>query len=267
VTIAAKPRKPFLSLPLFARIGAGYALILMLVLPIAFVVLLRLHYTATQFQALSRDDAATVQAIDDLRVQLLNEQVAILRFNNSSRSTPGGDDAVLQSYFQAHNALFGDIRSLVALTGGPEDADLVPLLANLTFLIQAVEEAMDRDIATIRAGLPSNHASDYPLIDLARAAGADMSARIAQHIRIESADIQAYSAETTRFFIIACIVVTALTLAVCRLGDPGHLGPALAADPVRQRTISNWASFPLGIRMRERITVRPVEGGSRVQYG
>jgi CHASE3 domain sensor protein len=77
-------------LPLFVRIAAGYGLILVVMLGIAALTLVRLHDTAAVAQNLSRQAVPELQLIDDLRVQILNEQIALTRFEGSLDTAPHG---------------------------------------------------------------------------------------------------------------------------------------------------------------------------------
>ena len=82
-------------LPLFVRIAAGYGLILLVMLAIAALTLVRLREGASVADRLGREDAPALQAIDDLKVQIGNEQIAVNRFLLSSEVTPRGREDFL----------------------------------------------------------------------------------------------------------------------------------------------------------------------------
>jgi signal transduction histidine kinase len=183
-------------------------------LAIAIVALGSLHETTTLFDRLSHQTTPALEAIDDLRVELLNEQVAISRFNSSSRLKPGGDDAYLGPYFQAQDAIFGNLTTLFAYAKTPDGDSIRALLATLQSQIAAVEQAMDRDIALIRAGMPTTRVGDYPLVDLTRAGALEIERVLEYEIQKVGADAQQFSADTTRRFLVASFFGALLTLLV-----------------------------------------------------
>src|ERR1700682_6125311 len=141
-------------LPLFVRIAAGYGLILVVMLGIAALTLVRLHDTAAVAQNLSRQAVPELQLIDDLRVQILNEQIALTRFEGSVDTMAHGSEDLLQPYFRAHDQIFGDLAALALSEADASGSPLVTKLTQLGTEIQAAEAEASREIATIRAGVP-----------------------------------------------------------------------------------------------------------------
>jgi CHASE3 domain sensor protein len=139
-----------LSLPLFVRIAAGYGLILVVMLGIAALTLVRLHDTAGVAERLSREDVPELQLIDDLRVQILNEQIALARFEGSVDTKPRGSEDLLQPYFRAHDQIFGDLAALAQFENDASIAALAPTISLLRTQIQAVETESSREIAATR---------------------------------------------------------------------------------------------------------------------
>ena len=115
-----------MRLPLFVRIAAGYGLVLLVMLAIAVITLVRLQGATAVADRLSRQDAPALQAIDDLNVQIIGEQMAVNRFLLSSEATPGGREAFLGPYFQAHDLIFADLAALAAFARGAKLAGLPP---------------------------------------------------------------------------------------------------------------------------------------------
>src|SRR6202521_1408966 len=126
-------------LPLFVRIAAGYGLILLVMLGIAALSLVRLRDTAAVTEHLSREDVPELQLIDDLRVQILNEQIALTRFEGSADTVPRGNEDLLQPYFRAHDQIFGDLAALAQFEKDPGIATLIPTITRLRAQVQAVE--------------------------------------------------------------------------------------------------------------------------------
>jgi signal transduction histidine kinase len=204
------------SVPLFVRIAAGYGLVLLVMLGIAALTLVRLHDTAAVSDRLSRVDASELQLADDLRVQILNEQIAMTRFEGSADTVPHGSEDLLQPYFRAHDQIFGD---LAALAQFEHDAGMAALIATFTLLrsqIQAVETESSREIATIRSGLPlgADSAEELALVDTARSTAAALGDELGLHIRISAADAQRSASESTRLVIVVSLIGLAISLIV-----------------------------------------------------
>ena len=117
------------GLPLFIRIAAGYGLILLVMLGIGLLTLVRLHDTAAVTDHLSRVDVPELQLIDDLRLQILNEQIALTRFEGSVDTVPRGSEDLLQPFFRAHDQIFGDLATLAQFEN---EAGIVALIPTIT---------------------------------------------------------------------------------------------------------------------------------------
>ena len=207
------------SLPLFVRIAAGYGLILLVMLGIAALSLVRLRETAAVTDHLSREDVPELQLIDDLRVQILDEQIALTRFEGSADTVPRGNEALLQPYFRAHDQIFGDLAALAQFETDPSIASLIPTISLLRTQIQVVEAESSREIATIRSGLNlgTESAAEILLVDAVRATAASIGDAIGLHIRIAAADAQKSASESTRLVVIASILGICLSLLVAVL--------------------------------------------------
>jgi signal transduction histidine kinase len=188
-------------------------------LGIAALTLVRLHDTAAVADRLSRVDAPEVQLIDDLRVQILNEQVALTRFEQSTDTSPRGSEDLLQPYFRAHDQIFGDLAALAQFEKDAGLSALAPTITRLGTQIQAVETESSREIATIRSGLPlgSENATELLLVDAARSTAAGISDEIGLHIRLAAADAQKSASDSTQLVILASLLGAACALAVAIL--------------------------------------------------
>src|SRR6202022_4532359 len=207
------------GVPLFVGIPAGYGLILLVMLAIAALTLVRLRDTAAGTDHLSREDVPELQRIDDLRVQILNEQIALTRFEGSADTVPRGNEALLQPYFRAHDQIFGDLAALAQFENDAVIASLIPTITRLRTQIQAVETESSREIAKIRSGsnLGTESASELVLVDAVRATAASIGDAIGLHIRIAAADAQKSASESTRLVVIASILGICLSLLVAVL--------------------------------------------------
>jgi signal transduction histidine kinase len=204
------------SLPLFVRIAAGYGLILVVMLGIAALTLVRLHDTAAVAEHLSREDVPELQLIDDLRVQILNEQIALTRFEGSVDTKPRGSEDLLQPYFRAHDQIFGDLAALAQFENDTSIAALAPTISLLRTQIQAVETESSREIATIRSGLPlgAESAAEIVLVDTVRETAAGIGDETGLNIRITVADAQKSASDSTWLVILASFIGLAVALAV-----------------------------------------------------
>jgi len=204
------------GVPLFVRIAAGYGLILLVMLGIAALTITRLREGAAVADNLSREDAPALQLIDDLRVQILNEQIALTRFEASSETTPRGQENLLEPYFRAHDDTFGDLAALAQLERDPGSADLRPGLTQLGNDIQVVEAEAARDIAVIRSGgsLGPEDLLDLVKVDALRAKAAAVGDEIGLHIRIAAADAQRSASDSTGLVLLASLIGIGLALAV-----------------------------------------------------
>jgi signal transduction histidine kinase len=185
-------------------------------LGIAALTLVRLHQAAAVADQLSRDDAPDVQLIDDLKVQIVNQQIALTRFESSTGTVPRGSEDLLQPYFRAHDQIFGD---LAALTQSESDAGGSPLATTLTQLhaqIQAAEAESTREIAAVRSGVPVavDNAGELALVDAVRATAAGIGDALSLQIRISAVDAQIAASESTRFVIVASLLGAVFSLIV-----------------------------------------------------
>ena len=211
-----KPRLRAPGVPLFVRIAAGYGLILLVMLAIAALTLVRLRDTAAVTDHLSREDVPELQLIDDLRVQILNEQIALTRFEGSVDTVPRGREDLLQPYFRAHDQIFGALAALAQFEKDPGIATLIPTITRLRTQIQSVEAESSREIATLRSGLPLRSESDAEivLVDAARSTAAIIADEIGLHIRISAVDAQKSASDSTRLVIVASLIGIGVALAV-----------------------------------------------------
>jgi signal transduction histidine kinase len=203
-------------LPLFVRIAAGYGLILVVMLGIAALTLVRLHDTAAVAQNLSRQAVPELQLIDDLRVQILNEQIALTRFEGSVDTMAHGNEDLLQPYFRAHDQIFGDLAALALFENDPSIAALIPTITLLRTQIQDVETESSREIASIRSGLPlgAESAAEIVLVDTVRSTAAGIGDQIGLHIRITAADAQKSTSDSTQLVILVSFLGLAVALLV-----------------------------------------------------
>jgi signal transduction histidine kinase len=207
------------GLPLFIRIAAGYGLILLVMLAIAVITLIRLQDATAVADRLSRQDAPALQAIDDLKVQIGNEQIAVNRFLLSSEITPKGRESLLGPYFRAHDVIFGDLAVLVAFEQGGGAAGQAASLTNLQSQIKVMEAQSDQEIAAIRAGAPIEAANsmDFAQADVVRSLAAAIGDQVALAIRLSAADAQSSASVSTRLVVIASILGLGLSLLVAVL--------------------------------------------------
>jgi signal transduction histidine kinase len=206
-------------LPLFVRIAAGYGLVLVVMLAIAVITLIRLQDATAVADRLSRQEAPALQAIDDLKVQIGNEQIAVNRFLLSSEITPKGQENLLGPYFRAHDVIFGDLAVLVAFEQPGRAAGQAAALTNLQSQIQVMETESDHEIAAIRGGAPLEVANsmDFAQADVVRSLAAAIGDQVALAIRLSAADAQASAAVSTRLVVIASILGLGLSLLVAVL--------------------------------------------------
>jgi CHASE3 domain sensor protein len=210
-------------LPLFVRIAAGYGLILFVMFAIAVITLIRLQGATAVADRLSRQDAPALQAIDDLKVQIGNEQIAVNRFLLSSETVLKGRESLLAPYFRAHDVIFGDLAVLVAFEQGGRGAGQAAALTKLQSQIQLMEGESDQEIAAIRGGAPIEVANsmDFAEADVVRSLAAAIGDQVALAIRLSAADAQSSAAVSTRLVVIASILGLALSLlgGGLRIGD------------------------------------------------
>jgi len=202
--------------PLFVRIAAGYGLVLLVMLGIAAVTLTRMRESAAVSDHLSREDAPALQVVDDLKVQILNEQIASTRFEASTDTVPRGREDLLQPYFRAHDDIFGDLAALSKLEGSDGSDELTATLTQLRSAIQVVEAEAAQEIATIRSGglVGEDSAAELARVDAVRAMAAGLGDQLSLQIRLSAADAQKSAADSTQLVIVASFLGTAFSLAV-----------------------------------------------------
>jgi signal transduction histidine kinase len=213
-------------LPLFVRIAAGYGLILLVMTAIGGLTLIRLQDATEVANRLSREDAPALQAIDDLKVQVANEQIAVNRFLLSSETTARGRELFLGPYFRAHDVILADLATVDRLEGD-EGRQLSTLLAQLPDEIQAFEAVSDLEIAAIRSGAPIEVASalDFAHADQVRSLAAAIGDNLAQQIRGSAADAQRSASDTTKVVAVASLLGIGMALAVALLLSVNISGP------------------------------------------
>jgi signal transduction histidine kinase len=223
VNLRARP----LRLPLFVRIAAGYGLVLLVMLAIAVITLVRLQDATAVADRLSHQDAPALQAIDDLNVQIIAEQIAVNRFLLSSEATPRGREDLLGPYFRAHDLIFADLAALAAFERGINLPGLTSALNELAAQIQIAEAESDKEIAAIRSGAPIEVASalTFAQADVVRTLAADIGDDVVQQIRLSAADAQRSASDSTRLVVIASILGVGCALAVALLVTLSISGP------------------------------------------
>jgi signal transduction histidine kinase len=215
------------SVPLFVRIAAGYGVVLLVMLGIAAVTLVRLRDAAAVADRLSRQDAPGLQIIDDLRVQILNEQIALTRFESSTDTAPHGDESLLQPYFRANDDMFGDLAALAQYETTIGGASLTAALTQLRSQIQVVEAEATQEIALVRSGAPvsADNSAELGRVDAVRALAASIGDGLGLQIRISAADAQKSASDSTQLVIVASLLGTGFSLAVAILVTLAISGP------------------------------------------
>jgi signal transduction histidine kinase len=215
------------GIPLFVRIAAGYGLVLLVMLGIGTVTLIRFRESVAVADHLSRRDAPAVELIGDLRVQILNEQIALTRFEGSTATSPRGDEGLLQPYFRAHDDIFGDLAALAQLESDAGAGDLSAAVAQFRAQIQIVEDEAAREIAAIRSGasISGETAAELALVDAVRATAAAISDELGLHIRVSAVDAQKSASDATLFVIVAFLLGTAFSLVVAIVVTLGISAP------------------------------------------
>jgi len=196
------------GVPLFVRIAAGYGLVLLVMLGIAAVTLTRMRESAAVSDHLSREDAPALQVVDDLKVQILNEQIASTRFEASTDIVPRGREDLLQPYFRAHDDIFGDLAALSKLEGSDGSDELTATLTQLRSAIQVVEAEAAREIATIRSGglVGEDSAAELARVDAVRAMAAGLGDQLSLQIRLSAADAQKSASDSTQLVIVDSVL-------------------------------------------------------------
>jgi signal transduction histidine kinase len=214
-------------LPLFVRIAAGYGLILLVMTAIGGLTLIRLQDATEVANRLSREDAPALRAIDDLKVQVANEQIAVNRFLLSSETTPRGRELFLGPYFRAHDVILADLATAARLEGDEGSKELSTMLAQLQDEIQAFEAVSDQEIAAIRSGAPIETASalDFAHADQVRSLDAAIGDNLGQQIRRSAADAQRSASDTTKVVAVASLLGIGVALAVALLLSVNISGP------------------------------------------
>jgi len=214
-------------LTLFVRIAAGYGLVLLAMVAIASLTLVRLIQAAAITDRITVLDAPAVRATDDLKLQIISEQMSVSRFLLSSETTPRGREDLLGPYFRAHDLISGDLDALDAYGRGPSPAGLTSALNVLRGQIQIAEAKSDQEIALIRSGAPIQATSgvDFTQADLVRSLAAAVDHRVVQRIGRSSADSRRFASDSTRLVVIASLLGTGFALAVALLVTWSISGP------------------------------------------
>ena len=221
-----------MRLPLFVRIAAGYGLVLLVMLAIAVITLVRLQGATAVADQLSQQDAPALQAIDDLNVQVIGEQMAVNRFLLSSEATPRGREDFLGPYFQAHDLIFADLAALAGFERAAKLAGMTtaldqPSLDQLSSQIKIAETESDKEIAAIRSGAPIEVASalTFAQADVVRSLAVDIGDDVALQIRQSAEEAQRSATDSTRLVVIASILGVGCALAVALLVTLSISGP------------------------------------------
>jgi signal transduction histidine kinase len=214
-------------LPLFARIAAGYGLVLLAMVAIAGLTLFRLIQATAITDEITRHDAPAVRATDDLKLQVLAQQLSLSRFLLSSESTPNGKEALLSPYFRAHDAIMADLDTLAAQQRNDRHPGLATALDQIRGQIQVSEAQADLEIAAIRSGTPieATSAIDFTQADLVRSQATAIDAQLVVHISQKGAESSRFAAQSIWIVIVAFVLGTGLSLAVAVLVTLSISGP------------------------------------------
>ena len=203
-----------MSPKIFARILAGYGLILLIMLAIATVTFVQIGQMEQAASKVVTQGIPARQAANDILIQALNEETGMRGFILSGQTTPGGVDSFLDPYLSGKAAIPGDIAILNGFAAA--DPHLQPLVATLTQQVQDRETYQTSEIALVRTGSAGQLeavgkvAAGKQMTDAIRTTVADMEAEIDRSI---GADVAASSnAASTARLIIAAIFALAVVL-------------------------------------------------------
>jgi methyl-accepting chemotaxis protein len=203
-----------MSPKIFARILAGYGLILLIMLAIAAVTFVQIGQMEQAASNVVTKAIPARQANTDVLIQALNEETGMRGFILSGQTTRGGVDSFLEPYLSGKAAIPADIATLNDFEAA--DPHLQPLVATLTQQLQDREAYQASEIALVRTGSDGQLAAVAKLADgkqmtdAIRKSVADMEAEIDRSI---GADVAASSnAASTARLVIAGIFALAVVL-------------------------------------------------------
>ena len=136
---------------IFHRIVAGYALVLLVMVVTGLLVFRQVQSIRGDFTDISNVEIPALQEIDDLRIQVATQQVALVRFVVSRSYAAFGDEALIAPYYAAGQQINHDLS---AVEGRLDHPQVRALLSTLSDQLQArgVDEKIL--IAEVRAGRP-----------------------------------------------------------------------------------------------------------------
>ena len=202
-----------MSLKIFARILAGYGLILLIMLAIAAVTFVQLSQMEQASNLVVTQTAART-ASNDILIQALNEETGVRGFILSGQTTRGGVDSFLDPYLSGKAAIPADIASLTDVAA--TDPRLQPLVATLTQQLQDRETYQASEIALVRTGSDGQLAAvakladGKQLTDAIRNTVADMRAELSRNIDAAVAD--SHNAANTARLVISAMFALAVVL-------------------------------------------------------
>ncbi|MFI5283427.1 MAG: methyl-accepting chemotaxis protein [Candidatus Dormibacterales bacterium] len=202
-----------MSPKIFARILAGYGLILLIMLAIAGVTFVQIGQMEQAANLVVTQTAART-ASNDILIQALNEETGVRGFILSGQTTRGGVDSFLDPYLSGKAAIPADIASLTNVAAA--DPRLQPLLATLTQQLQDRETYQASEIALVRTGSDGQLAAvakladGKQLTDAIRATVADIRAELTRNIDVAVAD--SHNAANTARLVISAMFALAVVL-------------------------------------------------------
>jgi len=138
-------------LKIFHRILAGYIVVLLVMPVTGFLVFRQVQSMRQGFDDVANVDITSLQVIDDVRIQLATEEVALVRFVASRRYAPKGDEALIASYYAAAKQISFDLNRLEGILTQPDASARVFRLSDQLQARGVDEEIL---IANVRAGHP-----------------------------------------------------------------------------------------------------------------
>jgi methyl-accepting chemotaxis protein len=202
-----------MSPKIFARILAGYGLILLIMLAIAGVTFVQIGQMEQAANLVVTQTAART-ASNDILIQALNEETGVRGFILSGQTTRDGVDSFLDPYLSGKAAIPADIASLTNVAAA--DPRLQPLLATLTQQLQDRETYQASEIALVRTGSDGQLAAvakladGKQLTDAIRATVADIRAELTRNIDVAVAD--SHNAANTARLVISAMFALAVVL-------------------------------------------------------
>ena len=243
------------GVPLFVRIAAGYGVVLLVMLGVTALTLLRLQQVTAVADRLSRRDAPALQAIDDLRLQLSDQQLAVSRFVLSGISTPGGREDLLQPFFRADDVIFGDLAALDQFEAGAGQAGLASALSRLRGEIEAVETVSNGEIAAVRAGTQphADVAGVAAQADSARSMAAAIGDQVGLQIRVSAVDAQQSASDSARLVLGASVLGLTFSVVVAIIVTLNISAPLRRLTATANRIAAGEMVEPAPSRRRDEI--------------